>query len=223
MMYWWGEGDKMQCLQFHSLLGSQDPVITTHQPPCDWVFWEGSHDPECVLTCWEQHCGKLPELLLISAKSSTAIWHERYGCCLFFVCPFLPPSQFFSFLSLSSFCLIWAWHSERRRTPFHSAAVIPWPARQGKAVPCATWQELPGVGGADNSHFHCLFSTVMKLQVSVTEAALSVCALLFFLLLRVFFLQKLGLDSRTSSRLSYLFFWRRVSVTTFNTIQRLSL
>lgn len=135
MMYWWGEGDKMQCLQFHSLLGSQDPVITTHQPPCDWVFWEGSHDPERVLTCGEQHCGKLPELLLISAKSSTAVWRERYGCCLFFVCPFVLPSQFFSFLSLSSFCLIWAWHSERRRAlPF--TALLWSHDRRGREKPC---------------------------------------------------------------------------------------
>lgn len=121
-----------------------------------------------------------------SPKSSTVLWCERDGCCLFFVCPLLPSSWIFSFLSLSSFCVTQAQRGEPRHAPFHSAAVILWPARQGKAVPCATWRELPGVGGADNSHFCCLFPTVMKLQASVTGAALSVCALLFFLLLTFF-------------------------------------
>lgn len=177
---------------------------------------------------WSRTCFDLRRAALWEATRAAADFSEIFNSrlaweirMLSLLCPFVLPSQFFSFLSLSSFCLIWAWHSERRRTPFHSAAVIPWPARQGKAVPCATWQELPGVGGADNSHFHCLFSTVMKLQASVTEAALS--AVHFFSFCFCFyFLQKLGLDSRTSS-VSYLFFWRRVSVTTFNTIQGFSL
>lgn len=59
----------MQCLRFHVLLGSLDPVIPPHQPPRDWVFWEDSRDPERVLTCSEQQCGKLPELLLTLPKS----------------------------------------------------------------------------------------------------------------------------------------------------------
>lgn len=137
------------------------------------VFWPAqSSSVGCYQSCH-----------LTSPKSSTALWCERCGfkSSLFFL--FLPHLP--SFLSASSFCLIQASRVSPASTPFHSAAAIPWLIRQGNAVPCATWWELAGAGGADNSHFHCLLSAGLKLQMLHCLPVL-LFALVFSLLLPFF-------------------------------------
>lgn len=143
---------------------------------------------------------ELPELPLTSPKSSTALWRERCGCCLFSVSLFLPPSRCFSFLSPPSFCLRRAWRSAALPQHCWGAAT----GGAGGAVPCAP-AGVPGAGAADNSRVRYLFATVMKLQAPVTEPALSVCPLRFFLLL-YFFSVKIRTGLQNYSRLSHLFF-----------------
>lgn len=120
-----------------------------------------------------------------SSLSSPLVWEigmlSFLSLCFSFPHPCCSPSYLFP-----PSVQYWASTVSPDTLPFTALPVIPCLARQGKAASCATWQELPGVEVADNSHFYCLLSTVMKLQVSVAGAELSGCALLFFLLLHVF-------------------------------------
>lgn len=160
---------------------------------------------------------ELPELPLTSPKSSTALWRERYGCCLFSVSLFLPPSRCFSFLSPSSFCLTRAWRSAA--LPQHCWGAATCGAGGGCALcPGRSYQVLEQlITAAFVTCFPRWWSCEHQSQNLRYLSAhfVSFCSYIFFL-------PKFGLASRTT--LDYLTcFSEEEYLSPFNTIQRLSL